>query len=103
MGKGGEEEERAKLKEGQIRAEAKATAKSEHEAPWAKRAKALVTASCACKDKECTGMQQAALNAYIKATKGIRVAKSTANKIAKDIVKAQTCISKTAARLSTSK
>ena len=61
---------------------------------WVTKAQEIEKAACACKDVECAKKQQKALNDYIKETKGVKVKKKDANKVAKAVLKAQTCISK---------
>jgi hypothetical protein len=61
---------------------------------WVKKAEDIEKAACACKDAKCAKEQQKALNTYIKDTKGVKVKKKDANKVAKLVLKASTCISK---------
>jgi hypothetical protein len=64
------------------------------------RAAAIEKSACACTDAKCAKNQQAALNAYINNTKSSTgrlrhfVGTAGANKVAKLVLKAQTCISK---------
>ena len=61
---------------------------------WVTKAEVIEKAACACKDAKCAQEQQKALNGYIKDTKGVKVKKKDANKVAKLVLKAQTCVSK---------
>ncbi len=61
---------------------------------WVKKAEEIEKAACACKDAKCAKEQQKALNQYIKDTKGVKVKKKDAAKVAKLVVKASSCISK---------
>ena len=61
---------------------------------WVTRAAAIEKSACACADANCAKNQQAALNAYVKDTKGVKIDNARANKVAKLVLKAQTCISK---------
>lgn len=65
---------------------------------WVRRALTIEKAGCVCADIACAQEQQAALNKYIQDTKGVKVDRHLANKVAKAVLRAQTCISRTILR-----
>ncbi|MFH2008702.1 MAG: hypothetical protein ABI333_19095 [bacterium] len=61
---------------------------------WVSKAEKIKKAACACSDKKCAKDQQKEILDFAKESKGVKVKKSDAKKVAELISEAQKCILK---------